>query len=76
MEIKAGQDGVVLSAQKVLVGGKEEFWVQVKIATMSNPFAANPFVYGATGWVPAAVLKIGTLRKFGDIRFVLGGRKV
>jgi len=71
MKMRAGQDGVVLDVKKVSNGGEADYWVQVKIVTFNNPFAAYPFVDGATGWVPAGVLKIGTLRKFGDTRFEL-----
>ena len=71
MKMRAGQDGVVLDVKKVSNGGEADYWVKVKIVTFHNPFSAYPFVDGLTGWVPAGFLKIGTLRKFGDIRFEL-----
>jgi len=65
MEMKKGQEGVVLAAEKLFsVEGKAEFWVEVKIVTRTPGLAG--YTDGRTGWVPASILKIGTFSKFGD----------
>jgi len=68
MEIKEGQEGVVLNAKKIMTQGTASFWVQVKIVKCTPGLA--DYTDGATGWVPAWALQIGTFRKFGDIGYV------
>jgi len=68
MEMKQGQDGVVIAAEKFVEDGKAEFWIEVKIVTRM-PGGAD-YEDGRTGWVPAGVLKIGTFCKFGDVGVV------
>jgi len=58
-----------LSAVRSSTGEKEwRHWVKVKIVRRTPGLA--DYSDGATGWVSAWALQIGTFRKFGVIGFV------